>query len=37
MNSETTGKLTIHAAKISLKVSTNSQIIVIVDPFTVLH
>lgn len=35
VNSETTSKLAIHAAKTSLKVSTNSQIIVIIDQFTV--
>lgn len=35
VNSETTSKHAIHAAKSSLKVSTNSQIIVIIYQFTV--
>ena len=35
VNSETTSKRTIHASKVSLKVSTNSQFKVIIDQFTV--
>ena len=37
VNHEVTGKLTIHAAKNSLKVSTNTQIIIIIDQFTLFH